>query len=69
MLFAQVEIPELELEVSTGTLGGLITTVEGLVAKISETLKSTQVQRLLHFWACVLFAACPGGPSALSIGM
>lgn len=42
-----MEIPELELEVSTGTLGGLITTVEGLVDKISETLKGTQVRRML----------------------
>ena len=30
---ASVEVPELELEVTTGTLGGLITTVEGLLLK------------------------------------
>lgn len=42
----QVAVPELELEVSTGTLGGLITTVEGLLDSIAEKLKNTQV------WAC-----------------
>ena len=30
---ASVSVPELELEVTTGTLGGLITTAEGLLAK------------------------------------
>lgn len=30
---ASVSVPELDLEVSTGTLGGLITTVEGLLVK------------------------------------
>lgn len=30
---ASVAVPELELEVTTGTLGGLITTVEGLLTK------------------------------------
>ena len=30
---ASVAVPELELEVTTGTLGGLITTAEGLLAK------------------------------------
>ena len=39
----QVEIPELDLEVSTGTMGGLISTVEGLVDTISQALKGTQV--------------------------
>lgn len=38
---ASVEVPELELEVTTGTLGGLITTVEGLLLKIKETLRDT----------------------------
>ncbi|KAF3674589.1 putative peptidyl-prolyl cis-trans isomerase FKBP17-1, chloroplastic-like [Capsicum annuum] len=33
---AGVEIPELELELASGTLGGMVTTVEGLVTKISE---------------------------------
>jgi C4-type Zn-finger protein len=33
----------MELEVSTGTLGGLITTVEGLVDTIITSLKATQV--------------------------
>ncbi len=39
----QVEIPELDLEVSTGTMGGLISTVEGLLDTMSQTLKGTQV--------------------------
>ena len=39
---ATIEIPELELEVTTGTLGGLITTVEGLVESVADTLKRTQ---------------------------
>ncbi|CAL8462641.1 g2174 [Coccomyxa elongata] len=39
---ATVEIPELDLEVSTGTMGGLISTVEGLVDTISQALKGTQ---------------------------
>jgi len=37
-------VPELDLEVSTGSLGGLITTVEGLVDSIAENLKNTQVR-------------------------
>ena len=36
-------MPELDLEVSTGTLGGLITTVEGLLDTIAQNLKSTRV--------------------------
>jgi zinc finger protein len=36
---ASVEIPELELQLSPGTLGGLVTTVEGLLTNISESLK------------------------------
>jgi len=36
---ASVEIPELELELAPGTLGGLVTTVEGLLTNISESLK------------------------------
>uniref|UniRef100_A0A7I4B749 Zinc finger ZPR1-type domain-containing protein n=1 Tax=Physcomitrium patens TaxID=3218 RepID=A0A7I4B749_PHYPA len=36
---ASVEIPELELQLSPGTLGGLVTTVEGLLSNISESLK------------------------------
>jgi len=39
---ATLSIPELELEVTTGTLGGLITTVEGLVESVAEALKKTQ---------------------------
>jgi hypothetical protein len=29
-----VKVPELELELSCGTLGGMVTTVEGLIVKI-----------------------------------
>ncbi|KAH6796109.1 hypothetical protein C2S51_037095 [Perilla frutescens var. frutescens] len=36
---ASVKIPELELELSSGTLGGLVTTVEGLISKIGESLE------------------------------
>ncbi|CAI0375472.1 unnamed protein product [Linum tenue] len=36
---AGVTIPELDLELTSGTLGGLVTTVEGLVTKISESLE------------------------------
>ncbi|EPS68844.1 hypothetical protein M569_05924, partial [Genlisea aurea] len=36
---ASVKIPELELELSAGTLGGLVTTVEGLISKIGESLE------------------------------
>uniref|UniRef100_M1ANS9 Zinc finger protein n=1 Tax=Solanum tuberosum TaxID=4113 RepID=M1ANS9_SOLTU len=36
---AGVEIPELELELTSGTLGGMVTTVEGLITKISESLE------------------------------
>lgn len=33
---AMVYVPELDLELTNGTLGGLYTTVEGLLTKISE---------------------------------
>ena len=33
---ASVKVPELELELSCGTLGGMVTTVEGLIVKICE---------------------------------
>ncbi|KAL8490427.1 hypothetical protein ACS0TY_025585 [Phlomoides rotata] len=36
---ASVEIPEIELELASGTLGGLITTVEGMISQISESLE------------------------------
>lgn len=36
---ACVKVPELELELGSGTLGGIITTVEGLIVKISESLE------------------------------
>jgi hypothetical protein len=34
---AGVKVPELDLELASGTLGGIVTTVEGLVTKISES--------------------------------
>jgi len=36
---ASVIVPELDLELAPGTLGGLVTTVEGLMVAISESLK------------------------------
>ncbi|XP_071702184.1 uncharacterized protein [Rutidosis leptorrhynchoides] len=36
---ASVKIPEINLELAGGTLGGLVTTVEGLITKISESLE------------------------------
>jgi zinc finger protein len=33
---ACVKVPELELELASGTLGGMVTTVEGLITKICE---------------------------------
>lgn len=36
---AGVTIPELDLELASGTLGGIVTTVEGLVTKICESLE------------------------------
>ncbi|XP_047332386.1 zinc finger protein ZPR1 homolog [Impatiens glandulifera] len=36
---AGVIIPELDLELASGTMGGLVTTVEGLVTKINENLE------------------------------
>lgn len=38
---AGVEIPELELELAPGTLGGLVTTVEGLLRNISDSKLSS----------------------------
>ena len=32
---ASVKVPELDLELASGTLGGLVTTVEGLITKVS----------------------------------
>ena len=34
---ASVSIPEVELDLTSGTLGGLVTTVEGLITQISES--------------------------------
>ncbi|CAH9111912.1 unnamed protein product [Cuscuta europaea] len=39
---AGVSIPELDLELTSGTLGGVVTTVEGLLTKISENLERVQ---------------------------
>ncbi|KAM2949222.1 hypothetical protein FF1_036139 [Malus domestica] len=36
---ASVIIPEIELELASGTLGGVVTTIEGLIMKISESLE------------------------------
>ncbi|KAL2473925.1 ZPR1 zinc-finger domain protein [Forsythia ovata] len=36
---ASVKIPEIDLELASGTLGGLVTTVEGLISNISESLE------------------------------
>ncbi|KAK8969094.1 hypothetical protein KSP40_PGU016151 [Platanthera guangdongensis] len=36
---ACVKVPELELELASGTLGGIVTTIEGLVTKICENLE------------------------------
>ncbi|KAL7614650.1 hypothetical protein Lser_V15G05665 [Lactuca serriola] len=36
---ASVEIPEIDLELTSGTLGGIVTTIEGLITKISEALE------------------------------
>ncbi|CAL9041193.1 unnamed protein product [Musa banksii] len=36
---ASVKVPELDLELASGTLGGIVTTVEGLITKISENLE------------------------------
>lgn len=34
---AGVRVPELDLELASGTLGGVVTTVEGLITKICES--------------------------------
>lgn len=36
---ASVIIPEIDLELTSGTLGGIVTTIEGLITKISEALE------------------------------
>lgn len=38
---ASVEIPQLDLYVSTGSSGGLVTTVEGLLSSVSEVTAAT----------------------------
>jgi zinc finger protein len=39
---ASVTVAELDLELSAGTLGGLVTTVEGLMTNISQSLQRVQ---------------------------
>ncbi|KAJ7969281.1 Zinc finger protein ZPR1 [Quillaja saponaria] len=36
---ASVKVPDLDLELASGTMGGVVTTVEGLITKISESLE------------------------------
>ncbi|KAK8470599.1 hypothetical protein PHAVU_003G000304 [Phaseolus vulgaris] len=36
---ASVKVPEVDLELASGTLGGIVTTVEGLITRISESLE------------------------------
>lgn len=36
---ASIEIPEIELEIGMGSLGSLFTTVEGMIVKITDSLK------------------------------
>ncbi|KAL3137445.1 hypothetical protein ABBQ32_006965 [Trebouxia sp. C0010 RCD-2024] len=43
---ASVSIPEADLEVTTGSMGGLVTTVEGLLEQIITALRSTQTFQL-----------------------
>lgn len=38
---AMVMVPELELELGPGTLGGVFTTVEGLLTKIRKSLQES----------------------------
>ncbi|KAM0874523.1 hypothetical protein ACQ4PT_037360 [Festuca glaucescens] len=50
---AAVTVPELELELSAGTLGGMVTTVEGLIVKICEALERVhgfQLGDSTHEW-------------------
>ena len=43
---ADVAIPELDLELGRGTLGGRVTTVEGLVTEVRDALKRTRFTAL-----------------------
>ncbi|QCD82861.1 zinc finger protein [Vigna unguiculata] len=36
---ASVKVPELDLELASGTLGGIVTTVEGLITRIGDSLE------------------------------
>ena len=59
---ASVEIPELELELAPGTLGGLVTTVEGLLTNISESKYEDLANIFVHaskdVTLLVLFFGC-----------
>ena len=48
---AEVAIPELDLHITTGSLGGLITTVEGLAT-------SVQVRSCIDPWTLKVLAHC-----------
>ncbi|KAL0044427.1 hypothetical protein WJX82_005915 [Trebouxia sp. C0006] len=43
---ASISIPEADLEVTTGSMGGLVTTVEGLLEQIITALRQTQTFQL-----------------------
>jgi hypothetical protein len=45
-----VKVPELELELSCGTLGGMVTTVEGLIVKICEGRSASLYSPILSFY-------------------
>lgn len=47
---ASVKVPELELELSCGTLGGMVTTVEGLIVKICEGRSASLYSPILSFY-------------------
>uniref|UniRef100_A0A0N5CD22 Zinc finger protein ZPR1 n=1 Tax=Strongyloides papillosus TaxID=174720 RepID=A0A0N5CD22_STREA len=46
--FAQIEIPELDLEIPPKSQPGEITTVEGILARVREGLEQNQVQRKIE---------------------
>lgn len=47
---ASVKVPELELELSCGTLGGMVTIVEGLIVKICEGRSASLYSPILSFY-------------------
>lgn len=59
-----MEIPELELELASGTLGGLVTTVEGLISKIGESkFFRYHFSRLI-----ILVPSSPGNVNIIGVG-